>query len=219
MTVAYLDPYHLGDPLFIPGLARDLAARTAGLVLVHGSGERGERALESLGLTPQAADGVWTLQTEVERAAVERATRELTREVVHELTEQGVPSIGATGADRGLLRLTLDGEVAPGRTTWLGDLVRQGVVAVVSARAWHDDATVEVSAPAAVGALAAALGADAFVLSRRSLERDLAADAVGRVGIDPPVVQAIQASGVRVRMGMRPSLRSDSAVETCFLAL
>ena len=118
MTVVYLDPYFLGDPLFVPGLARDLAARGAGLVLVHGSGERGERALESLGRMPHQSDGVWETDDEAGRAAVEHAARELNREVVHELNEQGVASIRALAADRGLVKAQATAWSPGGRRGW-----------------------------------------------------------------------------------------------------
>ncbi len=100
MSVLFLDPYFLGDPLFLPGLARDLAARGEGMVLVHGSGERGERALEAQGLFPTAIDGVWHTDSDEARAAVERATRELNRQIAAELNEAGVASIRATGRSR-----------------------------------------------------------------------------------------------------------------------
>ena len=136
MPVLLLDAYHLGDPLFLGGLARDLAARAAtgadGLVLVHGSGERGERALEALGLAPTATDGVWDAGTDEQAAAVERATRELNREVAHELNEAGVASVRVVGADRGLLKAG-GGSVIATKTNWLAALVRQRVVAVVAA--------------------------------------------------------------------------------------
>ena len=169
MLVVYLDPYFLGDPLFVPGLARDLADRAAGLVLVHGSGERGERALESLGRMPTARDGVWQADDAEGRAAVERATRELNRQVAHEINEAGVPSIRVMGADRGLLKAA-DGGVEVGRSGWLGTLAGQGVVAVVAAMVQGDGGLVEVDAAAAAGALAAALELPLVALTTRSLD-------------------------------------------------
>ena len=169
MLVVYLDPYFLGDPLFVPGLARDVAARAAGLVLVHGSGERGERALESLGRMPTARDGVWDAEDDEGRAVVERATRDLNREIAHELNEAGVSAIRVMGADRGLLKLR-DGAVEAGKTGWLGDLVGQGVVAVVASLVEGEAGAVEADAARAAGVLAASLGARLVLLTTRSLE-------------------------------------------------
>lgn len=211
MTVAYLDPYFLGDPLFVPGLARDLATRTTGLVLVHGSGERGERALESLGRMPRAADGVWDVEDETGRAAVERATRELNRELVHELNEQGVASVRALAADRGLVKAGPGGVVA-GRTVWLGELVDQGVVVAVASLVLRDGALVEADAAATAAVLAEALGASAFALSTRSVDGALAADALGDIVPDADRVRRLAAGGGDVRVGPRVMLREGREI-------
>ena len=216
MTVVYLDPYFLGDPLFVPGLARDLAARAGGLVLVHGSGERGERALESLGRVPRAVDGVWGTDDEAGRAAVERATRELNREVAHELNEQGVSSIRALAADRGLVKVS-GGRVEAGRAAWLGDLVRQGVTAVVASLVLQDGALVEVDAAATAAALAAALGGDAFALSTRSVEAPLDARQLDGVVPEPQAVRRLVAGGGAVRVGPRSLLRSPGGLSSSVL--
>ena len=208
MTVVYLDAYHLGDPLFIPGLARDLAARGAGLVLVHGSGERGERALESLGRLPQATDGVWQTDDEAGRAAVERATRELNREIVHELNEQGVASVRALAADRGLVKLAGD-TVEAGRTGWLGDLVRQGVSVVVGSLVLRDGTLDEADAAATAAALAASLGGSVLALSTRSVEAPLDARQLTGVVPEPEAVQRLVAAGGAVRVGPRSLLRAS----------
>ena len=132
MLLVTLDPYLLGDPLFLTQLARDLAHRGGGAVLVHGSGEAGERALEATGAVARQLDGVWAVASEEEAHVVERATRELNRQIVHELNEAGVSAIRVLGADRGLLKR--DGAtVLAGATEWLDELASQGVVAVVAA--------------------------------------------------------------------------------------
>ena len=207
MLVVYLDPYFLGDPLFVPGLARDVAARGTGLVLVHGSGERGERALESLGRMPVARDGVWSTGDAEGRDAVERATRVLNREIVHELNEAGVSAIRVLGADRGLLTRDRDGVVA-GRTAWLGDLVRQGVVAVVAAVAAEGDGVVELDAARSAGVLAQALDLPVAVLTTASVDASGAlADQESRVP-DASAIRRIRASG-EIRAGLRATLRDS----------
>ncbi|WP_420457454.1 hypothetical protein [Rubrivirga sp.] len=206
MLVVYLDPYFLGDPLFVPGLARDVAARGTGLVLIHGSGERGERALESLGRMPTAADGVWRVDDAEGRAAVERATRDLNREVVHELNEAGVSAIRVMGADRGLLKVA-DGHVVAGRTGWLGDLVGQGVVAVVASLAAGEGALVEVDPARSAGVLAASLEVPVAALSTASLDGDGAL--ADHQGVVPDAEAIRRAGGERghVRVGLRAALR------------
>ena len=207
MTVVYLDPYHLGDPLFVSGLARDLAARGAGLVLVHGSGERGERALESLGRAPRATDGTWDTEDAEGAAAVERAARELNREIVHELNEQGVASIRATGADRGLLKRR-EGQVEAGRTAWLADLVRQGVVVVVASLVEDAGTLHEADAATAAATLAQALGGTALALSIRAVGAETSLEALDGLVPEPLAVRRMMATGAGVRVGSRSSLRA-----------
>ncbi len=215
MTVVYIDPYFLGDPLFVTGLARDLAASGGGSggggsVLVHGSGERGERALESLGRTPRLADGVWETEDEAGRAAVEQAARELNRGVVHELNEQGVASIRALAADRGLVKAA-GGGVEAGQTAWLAELVGQGVVAVVASLVLRDGALHEADAVATAAALARAMGGDVFALSTRSVEGPLSVRQLDGVVPDPEAVRRLAAGGAVVRVGPRSLLGSGGA--------
>jgi acetylglutamate kinase len=173
MTVVLLDPYHLGDPLFVSQLARDVAARGAGsqsegLVLVHGSGEAGERALEARGAAPVAHGGVWAVASADEAAEVERATRDLNRRLVHEMNEAGVPAVRVMASDRGLVARGPDGALRAGRTGWLATLATQGgvalVAALVAAEPGRGEALAEVDASEAAAVLAEALGAEAVVL-------------------------------------------------------
>ena len=165
MIVLLLDAYHLGDPLFLTGLARDLKTRGGGAVLVHGTAERGEHALEGLGLHPEAVSGVWDVPTSEAAVALERAGRDLNREIAHEINEAGVASVRVIGADRGLLRLS-DDHLEVGQTGWVDELVRQGVVVVVAALVAKDaEALHEVDAAAAAAVLADRLGVPVGVLS------------------------------------------------------
>lgn len=201
MLVVYLDPYFLGDPLFVPGLAQDLAAREGGLVLVHGSGERGERALESLGQVPTASRGVWQTEDAEGREVVERSIRDLNREIAHELNEAGVSAIRVMGADRGLLKSD-DGALVTGRTGWLGDLARQGVVAVVAALVEGDGGHVEADAAEAAGVLALALGVPLAVLTTRSVEGGGAVEELAEAF--PDAESAARAVAVPGRAGAGP---------------
>lgn len=209
MLAVYLDPYFLGDPLFVPGLARDVAARGTGLVLVHGSGERGERALESLGRMPERQDGVWRTSDAEERDAVERAARVLNREIVHELNEAGVSAIRVIGADRGLLKLDHDRIVA-GRTAWLGDLLQSGVVAVVASLAAGEDGLIEIDPARSAGVLAAALAVPAAVLTTASVDDGGTLEDLEARLPDASAVRRIGAPGGEIRAGLRATLRDPS---------
>ena len=158
MLLVPLDPYDLGDPLFLTQLARDLAHRGGGGVLVHGSGEAGERALEATGAVARIHDGVWAVETPEQAAVVERAARELNRRVVHELNEVGVSAVRVAGADRGLLKTDGAGLVA-GPVGWVRDLAERGAAVVVASLvAGKGPELREVDALAASAVLARALG-------------------------------------------------------------
>ena len=211
--VLLLDAYHLGDPLFVTGLARDLKARGAGAVLVHGSGERGERALEALGLVPTKEGGAWRTETDGQAAAVEQATRALGRELAHELNEAGVAAVRAVGADRGLLKAH-EGGVEAGKTGWLQTLVGQGVVAVVASLVGGagDGPLAEADPAAAAAALAGALGEPVTVLLKKRLSEaeepvSVAAPPVRAALGDPAAAARLVASGASVVAVPRGAVR------------
>lgn len=130
--VLYLDRYHLGDPLFLNGLARDVLAFPAPLVLVHGGGEAAERALEAQGFVPAWRSGVLAAESEAERALVERAARDLNRRIAHALNEAGVPSVRLDASSRGLFEAG-EGGLETKNVAWLVTLVSQGAVPVMAA--------------------------------------------------------------------------------------
>lgn len=208
--VLLLDAYHLGDPLFLTGLARDLAARGAGGVLVHGSAERGERALEALGVVPEAQDGAWLVHADRERQTVERAARDLNRELVHEMNEAGVPAVGLLGSDRGLLRAGAGGLEA-GRTAWLQTLVDQGVVAVVASLLDGPEGTTERPPAAAAAALAGALDAPVLLLVRGAPPADEGAPLPADLLADPGAAAWLLDAGASVRGLGRGDLRGGEA--------
>ena len=210
MLVVYLDPYFLGDPLFVPGLARDVAARGEGLVLVHGSGERGERALESLGRLPTATDGVWEAEDAEGRAAVERASRQLNREVVHEMNEAGVPCVGALAGDRGLVKRGDAGPTA-GRTGWAGDLARRGVALVVASLVTAEGEAVEADPARTAAVLAEALAAPLVALTTRSVGAEVELEQALAAVPDPAAVRRALGVVGAVRVGPRTLLRRPGA--------
>ena len=180
-----LDAYHLGDPLFLAGFTRDVGARdqSAPLLFVHGGGEAAERALEAAGRAVRRAHGVLAVSSVEEAETVERATRELGREITHGLNEAGVPAVRFTGADRGVLRYG-SGESGPGESSpggsgpgglavsadWLLALARQGAVPVVAALASGEAGAPlrEVAAGLAAAGLAHALGLPLGLVGTRS---------------------------------------------------
>ncbi len=190
MILVLLDAYHLGDPLFIPQLARDVAARKEGILFVHGSGEAGERAVEALGGVARQVDGVWDTRTPAEAADVERATRDLNRRIVHEMNEAGAPAVRVMAGDRGLVTGSADGTLRAGRTAWLSALIQQNVVPVIATMISSGSDSLREADPAQVAAvLAEALGATAVVLLQTGRTPGIA----GPDGLmdEVPLVQAL----------------------------
>jgi hypothetical protein len=159
LYVLYLDRHHLGDDLFIKSMAQRFSRAPAGepfTLIVHGSGEKVERTLEAEGLFPDRREGVLDVETEKQRRLVERAVREANQELVGTMTDEVVSTVGIQGVDRSLLQAAEEG-VEAGTTGWLEALIKQRVVAVVSALARRDGAVREVWAAEAAIALARGL--------------------------------------------------------------
>lgn len=212
----YLDSYHLDDLLFLPGLARLMAGQgRPPCLLVHGSGERAERLLEAEGLFPESKDGLVQVRTVAEATLVERAARQVNRQIVGALTEEGVPAVGVQGTDRGLLHKKDDGRVTTGRIDWLMALAEKRAVPVVSALVQDDRAghACEVHLRAAARPLAHAMYADGVVvvfftrnnqpgiLDGETLARELSLDAVPEASLpEPEALRAMTTAGFSVML-------------------
>jgi acetylglutamate kinase len=136
LYLIYLDRHHLGDSLFLKSLAQHFAEGASGeppCLLVHGSGEKVERTLESQGYFPDRTDGVLQVEGDEQRQLVERAVRETNQEIVAALTDEVVSTVGVQGVDRNLLRRGPDGSVRAHNVGWVTALIKQRVLPVVSA--------------------------------------------------------------------------------------
>lgn len=233
VSVLYLDRYHLGDPLFLNGLARDVLAFPGPLVLVHGAGEAAERALEAQGRFPEWRGGVLAAESESDRALVERAARDLNRRIVHTLNEAGVAAVRLDAGSRGLLRATETGlEVKKADedtldVEWFVVLVAQGVVPVVAALLGDaEGAAREVNGGAVAGHLAEALAVEGgtssvLMLAKSGLNApEMQVRALGAASLDvipadaipePEAVRAALGVGAEVRFVERTALRSGAA--------
>ena len=146
LYVVYLDRPHLGDELFLKSLAQHFANGKSGeppCLLVHGSGEKVERTLESKGYFPERTDGVLDIEGEEQRRLVERAVRETNQEIVAALTDEVVSTVGIQGVDRNLLGVDEEGGITATNVGWLAALIKQRVVPVVSALVEHEDEEIE----------------------------------------------------------------------------
>ncbi|MEM6325692.1 MAG: hypothetical protein AAF791_01105 [Bacteroidota bacterium] len=210
MFVLYLDPFHLGDPLFATSLARDLRARLdaggGGLVIVHGTGEAGERAIEALGEEPIREGGALTLDSVRAATEAERAGRDENRRLVDTLNEAGVPAVRVLASDRGLVQP--DGSME--RSQWVRDLASRGAVPVVLAfRAGGDDPPRDLDPAALAAELAGSLGnLPVFALTSRAVETGT--DPVAWRDVPVPDTEALARigfGGARLLAGRRAAIR------------
>ena len=162
LYLVHLDRHHLGDKLFLKSLAQHFAKGPAGeppVLLVHGSGEKVERTLESQGHFPDRTEGVLQVDDAEQRRLVERAVRETNQEIVAALTDEVVSTVGIQGVDRTLLSRDAEGALRAENASWLVPLIKQHVVPVVSGLV--DDGQVNEVWPAdVIVALATALSDD-----------------------------------------------------------
>ena len=168
----FVDDYHLGDVLFLQALARSIARRPEGspIMLIHGTGEPAERALEARGFFPERDRGLFKLEHDEEYVVVERAVRVTTRRLAGLLTDALVHAVALSGSDRGLLVIDDRGEVSVGNTTSLRALLDQQVVPVMNTLALDRPRKQSREAPACavVELLARALEASAIGFFPRS---------------------------------------------------
>jgi acetylglutamate kinase len=140
LYILYLDAHHLGDDIFLNDLAQRFNQSTTGeppSLILHGSGEKVERTLESQGYFPERKNGVLDVQEPEQVRLVERAVRETNQKLVATLTDEVVPTVGIQGVDRGLLQLDEEGAVTVSRLGWVEALLQQRVLPVVSALVKH----------------------------------------------------------------------------------
>jgi acetylglutamate kinase len=97
----------LEDPDLLGPLAAEIARRPGPVVLVHGGGRQVEKALGALGLVSRFVDG----RRETSPAAMEVVEMVLSGTVnkglASGLTRAGVPAVGISGRDDGLVKATL----------------------------------------------------------------------------------------------------------------
>jgi hypothetical protein len=139
----YLDHYHLGDRLFLQSLARGFARAqpVPPCVVLHGGGEEVARALEAQGYFPEREEGIVAIATPEEGLLAERAVREVNRRLTSLFTDEAVPAVGVQGIDRTLLFWEGD-RVCAARVGWVLELVRNGVVPIISALVRGDGALI-----------------------------------------------------------------------------
>ncbi len=134
----------IDDEGFLDGLVAAIAAlrRTVAPVLVHGGGKEIARLQTALGLEPRFVEGLRVTDEESLRVAEMVLSGTVNKRLVARLVGAGIPAVGLSGIDGGLLRvqrmthpsgdLGWVGEVTEVEAGLLTALLQQGVVPVVS---------------------------------------------------------------------------------------
>lgn len=216
----------LDTPGFMERLSEVIAAINGPTIVVHGGGKAIGELQEKLGIAPQKIDGLRVTDHASLEVAQMVLSGSVNKRIVQALLNAGVPAIGLSGVDGGLLRCTpkrygdhdlgLVGEIAAVGLSLLETLLAEGYVVVVSPLSLgHNGAIYNVNADEAAGAIAAAIAPKtvwfisnvAAVLDDNGLPIDvlyqheasrLIAQGVIRDGMIPKVQTALEvvASGV-----------------------
>lgn len=160
----------LRDPALLEGLAREIASAPEAAVVVHGGGERVTRLLGSLGIETGFSGGRRTTSDEAMPVVEMVLSGLVSRELAARFTACGVPALGLSGRDGGLVRARMEpglGRVGvpervdtrPLEAAWRGGFVP--LVAPVSEG--PDGGAVNVNADEVALALARATGARRLV--------------------------------------------------------
>jgi acetylglutamate kinase len=162
-----------GDPRLAPALAQALA-RGDRICIVHGGGDELSALQRRLGITPAFRDGRRVTSDEDLDLARMTLSGLANKRLVAELARGGVPAIGISGEDGGLLlaralaRATLGAVGTPVRVdpAPIDALESAGFLPVVSplARDVESGEPLNVNGDDAAAAIAAALGADELLL-------------------------------------------------------
>ena len=215
----------LADPARLAELSEHVARATQAerdVILVHGGGELIARLHDDLGLETVKHGGLRATPPEsMEVVAMAlRGVRNVS--LVAELVERGVPALGVSGADLGLLRSKLLNERRLGRVggpprvraSQLRQLLDAGLVPVVAPVCLGPDGgLLNVNADTVAHAIACALGAHSL---------DFVSDVPGVFDAQGEVIERIHVDelsglleGSEIRGGMIPKLQaSHSAVRS-----
>lgn len=206
-----------GDELDLADLCRQVERlrRRHPVVIVHGGGRALSLELERSGVKTRFVDGLRYTDDQVLAAAVMVFCGTVGKAIVGALDRAGVPAVGISGIDGGLIRVTRE---RGGRLGWVGRieevesgvlraLLAAGLTPVVAPLGLDARARIHnVNADSIAGAVARALGAGALVFASNVpgvLDRD------GRTVdlVTPEIAAELRRSGA-VDGGMIPKLES-----------
>lgn len=155
--------------------AEPIAARWASqgaLVIVHGGGPQINKALTANGLESNFIEGLRVTSESGMKIVEATLTGQVLRSVVADLVAQGIPAVGISGRDGGVIRANFKdktkfgfvGEVVKVDTKLLTTLLDAGFLPVVSpVGVTEDGEALNVNGDTAAGAIAGALCADEII--------------------------------------------------------
>ncbi len=175
VTVVKVGGNELDEPAFLDGLCRAVAGWSGPLVLIHGGGKEITAAMELHGLPVEFAGGLRITSPEALEVMQSVVRGTVNARVVRNLVNAGVPALGLTGLDLGLLRcephrpdgrdLGRVGNVTTVNTAALQAMIDLGWLPVFAPLALGnaDGLAYNVNADMIAQAVAAALGAEELV--------------------------------------------------------
>lgn len=209
--------HEIDQPLFLDELVKALRGLgDLGRVIVHGGGKEIADLQEKLGLEPQFLDGL-RVTDEASLAVVEMVlSGRVNKRLVARLVAAGIPALGVSGVDLGLLRVEKMAHPA-GDLGWVGEIVEvnagplsllldRGIVPVVSPVSLGlDGHSYNVNADQAAFALARSLQAERLVFI--SNVPGVLVDGEVAARLTAQEVDALIGSG-KIGGGMIPKVRS-----------
>lgn len=214
ITLVKVGGNEVDDREWVARLAAAVAERKGGVVVVHGGGKEVTELQRALGAEPEWRDGLRVTTPEAIRAVAMVLSGVVNKRLVSALVSAGARAVGLSGEDDALISavparggaLGRTGEVVKVEPRLLLSLLEQGVVPVVSpvSRGPEGEA-LNVNADDAAAAVAAALGADRFLLVSNvpGVLRD--GERIEEVGVGE--VEGLIEGGV-ASGGMAPKLRA-----------
>ncbi|MGZ6120391.1 MAG: acetylglutamate kinase [Vulcanimicrobiaceae bacterium] len=194
------------------------------VVLVHGGGPEIDRALDARGIVSERVDGLRVTDAETLEVTEAVLCATLNKRIVRACLRRGIAAVGISGEDGALLTaakahhpngdLGYVGTISSVNPQPLQALLRAGFVPVVAPLAISEDAShaYNVNADTSAGAIAAALGADAFIAltNVERVLRDPANPSTAISLLSLPEAQAFSTSS-GCQSSMRPKMQAAIA--------
>lgn len=206
-------------------------------VIVHGGGPQIDRELQAKSISSEFKDGFRITTPEIMAVVEMVLTGSVLRSVVRALEAAGLPAVGITGGDGGLLGVRIKddgayglvGEIISVEPRVITSLISDGFLPVVSPVA-HDNSgqVLNINADLAAGALAGALRAEQTLFltdvpgiyakwpDQSSLIEEITAGELEAMEFSAGMIPKVQAAVHAIRSGARSSRVIDGRSQQAF---